>query len=177
MWRVEMLSVKIELGSRVAPQEAPPYPGAAVAYEFVRPAYEFIGRRLEIVETRIRALVAFGATLTFAAPAFVVAATGRPLVYGSPWFIAALVVFALVVAIGVGSYLRGTIQYISPAVLYENWLHLDEAEFKQNMVYFAGDAFRANTTLLDRKALHGHIMSLLLLVELTLLGCWAYLAA
>lgn len=49
------------------------WPALSLAYEFVRPSYEQAGQRLEVVEARIRSLLAFAVSATFATPALAIA--------------------------------------------------------------------------------------------------------
>ncbi|MEX2446856.1 MAG: hypothetical protein WD734_05890 [Dehalococcoidia bacterium] len=150
------------------------YPGVPFAYEFVLPSYEAMFARVEAATSRIDSIVTLSTTLTLAAPALVASVTGAPLT--SRWLYAALVVFMLLLVLAIGMRTRSVITIVSPAVLYETWLHLDEFEFKRRAVYWAGEHFEKNSRTVYRKWIVAQIVGVLFAAEAVLLAIWAITA-
>lgn len=148
------------------------WPSVSLAYEFVRPSYEFMAHRLDAVEGRIRALLTLAASATFAAPVFVTSIVGKP-DFRSPWLIASLVLFGLTVLLGIAAHMAGSVRVASPRLLYENWLHYSEWEFKKNMVYWAGVDFEANSARVNTKGWIATVIGGILLAEGVCLIVWA----
>jgi hypothetical protein len=124
------------------------YPSVDLAYQIAIASYDSAVKRLDTIDGRIQTILAFIVSITVAVPSI---GGARGISFNSGWFISALV--ATVAAIGIGIYARlvGDIQLLSPARLYDGWLHLPESEFKKNLIYCAGQDFRANTALVQRK--------------------------
>jgi hypothetical protein len=57
-------------------------------------------------------------------------------------------------------------------MLYDQWLDYTEWEFKKNAVHWAGQHFKANSALVNNKALAAFGMTVLLLLEMGLLLGW-----
>jgi hypothetical protein len=151
------------------------YPAVPLAYEFVWPSYEFAARRLESVETRIRALLTLWATVTFLAPVFIASAHGKEETsFRSVWFVLAMVVAAVALAIATHAHARGSIKLLSPALLQEKSLHWRDWEFKRNVLYWASVAFEANVQLVDDKGRAANAASVCLLIEIALLAVWPF---
>ena len=93
--------------------------------------------------------------------------------FRSIWLILAFCMFLLIVVLGVLARTLGTMILIDPKQHYEKWLHYSEWEFKKNAIYWAGEHFRVNKILINRRGLVLNAMSLLLFIEVILLSVWA----
>jgi hypothetical protein len=147
------------------------WPGVHLAYEFVGLSYAWILQRLDAIDSRIQTLQAFAASVTLAAP-ILAASVIKDVDFRSPWFILALCVFVALVVVGAAARASGSVKLISPQVLYDQWLHYPEWEFKKNAVYWAGQHFDANRSLVNNKARAALGMTALLLIEVGLLLAW-----
>lgn len=147
------------------------WPGVDVAYDLTKLSYSWILQRLDAVDSRIQTLQAFAATITLAA--LVIAASVIDDVdFESVWFVLAVVAFVAVVAIGSIAGASGRILLISPQILYDKWLHYSEWEFKKNAVYFAGQHFKENSSLVNGKGRAVGFMTALFLAETAFLLIW-----
>lgn len=147
------------------------WPGVDIAYDFVSSSYAWILQRLDAIDSRIQTLQAFAASVTLAAP-ILAASVIKDVDFRSPWFILALFVFITVVVVGAAARVWGSVKLISPQVLYDQWLHYSEWEFKKNAVYWAGQHFDANRSLVNNKGWAALGMTALLLIEVGLLLAW-----
>ena len=126
------------------------YPSVDTAYEFVRPSYEWAQQRLDSVHTRIQTTLGFAAVATFGIPALVTSiAPGAE--FSSPWFLSAIGLFAAVTLVGILSMSLGSLEIVSPKRLYETWLHYEPWEFRKNALYWAGNHYERNRTIINRK--------------------------
>lgn len=147
------------------------YPGVECAYEFVVPSYGWMLSRLEAAEGRIQGIQTLAATVTFAIPAAAKALhSGIDFVDGR--FILAMVCFAALITTGVVVRVRGRVTLVNPSMLYKDWLHFSEWEFKKNAIFFSGKHFEANKAIIDRKSAAAIGMTALFLVELLFLFGW-----
>lgn len=147
------------------------WPGVHLAYDFVSLSYPWILQRLDAVDSRIQTLQAFAASVTLAAP-LLAASVVEDVDFRSPCFGLALAAFVAVVVLGAVARVWGNVKLISPQVLYDDWLHYSEWEFKKNAIYFAGQHFETNRSLVNNKSWAGLAMTALLLLEVGLLVAW-----
>jgi hypothetical protein len=151
------------------------YPGVEGAQMFVIPSYQFMLSRLEAVDSRLHTLVAFVATVTLAIPTI-----GRALnstaSFTSAFFLLAIGLALLAIALGVVVRVRGAILLPDPLACYNEWHHLSKWEFQRDALYFAGQHYHANRDLIHRKAKGVFAMSLIFLAELACLLLWVLLA-
>lgn len=149
----------------------PDYPGVHRAYDFVLPSYQWLLARVESADNRLASVMTTASTLTLAAPVFL--RTIRPdLSFSSPWFLGALGCFGLLVALATIGRLRGTLALVHPAKLYDLSLHESEWEAKKNAVYFAGQHFAHNRSVVATKARYGLVAALLLALEVLAFVAW-----
>ena len=157
------------------PQESD-WPSVDLAYEFVAPSYDWIQRRFESVERRIQTFLAFTATLTLGVPALMAALFDSPTHgFGSVWFIAAMVVAALTLTLGIASVIISNtsgIWYINPENVNQDWLDYSEFDFKKNAIYWAGQHFNASASLIYKMEWMLTGMLVLFSVEVVLLLAW-----
>ena len=147
------------------------WPSVDLAYGFVLPAYQWAQQRLDAVDSRIQTLQAFAASITIAAPVFA-AAIVTDIQFDSIWFVLALGAFGITVVTGAIARAWGTVQIISPQRLYQAWLHLSEWEFKKNAIYWAGEHFETNRTLVNGKGWVPMGMTAAFLAEAVFLLIW-----
>lgn len=146
-------------------------PAVHVAYDFVGPSYASIMQRLDAVNSHLETLQTFAASITLAAP-ILAASVVKDVDFRSPWFLSAFSIFMVVIVIGAVARVRGSLQLITPQSLYDDWLHYSEWEFKKNAIYWAGQHFKANRSLVNNRAHAAFGMTVLLLLEMGLLLAW-----
>lgn len=147
------------------------YPGTDLAYDIAVESYSLAERRRDAVHQRIDVLLSFVTTVTVAAPVIVASVFEEPN-FNSPLLIAAGVVYLLLVVGALGARLVGSLRQISPKLLYERWLHLEEPEFKRRMIYWAGEHADAARKVTNLKALVATILAVLFVVEGALFLAW-----
>jgi hypothetical protein len=152
------------------PSEAT-WPGVHRAYDFVGPSYALILQRLDAANSHLQTLQTFAASITLAAP-ILAASVVKDVDFRSPWFVSALSILSVVIVIGAVARVWGAVQLITPQMLYDQWLGYTEWEFKKNAVHWAGQHFKANSALVNNKALAAFGMTVLLLLEMGLLLGW-----
>jgi hypothetical protein len=146
------------------------FPSVELAYPIAVASYESIIKRIDALENRTQTMMAFAATLTVAIPAMT---AGRGLTFRSGWFITALVLFAVANVIGVVSRLRGDLLLLSPKVLFDNYLVCSDWEFKKETIFWAGNNFSHNNTLLLQRHRLVVWMNIIFSLEAVALAVWA----
>lgn len=155
----------------VASQEEEAFPSTALAYEHVHAAYAGPQSRMDILEARMGALISLTVSATLAVPTLLRGVVGAP-PFGDWRFVAAMVLGAVTVAIGVHQRNRGTIRVVHPGELWEKYLTLPPAEFQRRMLYWAGKHWEINTANVERKARLLDRLTYLFVGELVLLAWW-----
>ena len=147
------------------------YPGTGLAYEIAVESYSLAERRRDAVYQRIEVFLSFATTVTVAAPVVAASVLSSP-DFRSPLLFAAGGLYITLVLLSLVARPLGSLRQLSPKLLYEGWLHLDETDFKRQMIYWAGehsDDARRRTWLLAQLA---NAMVLLFLAEGTLFLVW-----
>jgi hypothetical protein len=135
------------------------------------PSYQLLATRFEAADQRTQSVLTFSATIALGIPALAKAV--RPeLSLESPWLWAAVAVFALIAGLGVLSRACGTLRLIGPDLLYKNWLHRKDWDFKKDMVYFAGEDFKDNVETIRYKGNCAAVMGALFIAMTGLLFGW-----
>ena len=147
------------------------WPSVDLAYELVIPSYSWLQQRLDAVDSRIQTLQAFTATVTLGAPVLA-AAIAKDINLRSPLFLVAVAIFVGIVIAGAIARVWGNIRLISPKKIYAGWLHHSEWEFKRRAIYFAGEDYAANRSLINAKGNVALGMSAGFLIETGLLLAW-----
>ena len=156
--------------------EAPPvdpadYPGVALAYDIAVESYALAERRRDAVHQRIDTLLSFVTTVTVAALVVVAAVFENP-DFGSPLLWAAGGAYAMLVLIALTAKSVGALRQLSPKLLYEQWLHLNEHEFRLQMIYWAGEYTNEARRMTHYKARAATAMTVLFLAEGALFLAW-----
>ncbi len=147
------------------------YPAIDAAFTLVIPSYQMVLSRLEATDTRLTALLTLSFQLTLGLPAFAKAV--RPaLRFSSALFIVALGLFVIIALLGVVARSLSAVALPNPRKIYRSSLHLKEATFKREILYFAGEAFDANASLVRRKGNAAAAMTGLLFLEVLCLVAW-----
>ena len=153
------------------------YPSVNVAYERAMASYQSMTERLESATQRIDSLLQLTITLTLAVPIAIGSLIEEP-EFESPYALAAAVAFVLFLVTGfVARSLLGGLMLIDPAVLYNESLHLPEAEFKARSIYWAGEHFGHNSQTVWRKAWASYAMMAFFLAEIAMIIAWVALDA
>ena len=144
------------------------YPAVESAQVFVIPSYQWMVARAEAADSRIQTLLAFAATVTFA----VTTLARNTASFQSAWFAAAIAIAALIAIIGMIARVSGALSLPNPQRFFEKWYHLSAFEFQKNALYFAGQHFQSNLTLVNRKSMAATVMTGLFLCEIACLVVW-----
>ena len=152
------------------------WPSIPLAYEFVRPSYEWLAARLDKIEDKSRALLAFGATATFGVPVLAHSLLDASLVnVRSYWFLAALALFVVAMLLGLIIHIWGSLIIPDIKGMYEQTSY-SESEFKHVAVYFAGEAFYSNRSLVNKKGVIVNVIAGALCIETVCLLVWMVMA-
>lgn len=142
-----------------------------LAYDIAVESYALAERRRDAVHQRIDTLLSFVTTVTVAALVVVVSVFENPDLR-SPLLWAAGAVYLLLVLCALIAKSVGALRQISPKLLYEQWLHLDEHEFRRRVIYAAGEyADEARRTTLWKTRAET-AMAVLFVTEGTLFLAW-----
>lgn len=147
------------------------YPSVDLAYEFVKPSYDWMVSRIETINNKIQGLSTFAVTITTALP-IITKAIFNNIAFSSLWFYMAMVAFAFLVVTGIVGLRIGSIVLLNPKILYDKYLHYSHWEFKQMVIYWAGEHFNENKKLIDKKAYFRDTMTIFLLVEILCICLW-----
>lgn len=147
------------------------WPSVGLAYDFVKPSYDWLQNRLDAVNSRIEFLLTFASSITVAAPVFV-KALFSDIGFESLWFYAAIVAFVFCAVVGIISRAHSDLKLVSPQKLWDKWLSRSEWEFKKDAIFFAGQHFKHNTSLVNKKANSATVMSMLLVAQIVFIVLW-----
>jgi hypothetical protein len=150
------------------------YPGVDLAYDLSISSYDSVIKRLDIIDGRLQTIMAFAATTTALVPTV---AAARGITFHSILLYLAIASFGLQLIIGTYARLCGKVRMLNPAILYERWLGWEPWEFKKNFVYWAGEDFKENVRLVDKKWSLSLTISLLFFLEVALLVAWVVVHA
>lgn len=145
------------------------YPSIGLAYEIALNSYEIAEKRNSAIDSRLQMLIVLLAALSF--PILPIASQ-KNVSFKSAWFITAVVVFSIALGIALWARMAGALRFINPQLLFKEWLHLSEWEFKKDVVYYAGDDFEKNCALIDKKADLSTAVVALFVLEVLLLAAW-----
>ena len=124
---------------------------------------------------RIDGLESLAVTLTLAVPVVAGSLLSDPrrADFESPWFIAAMVTFFVMLFLGLFARSRSGVKLLSPVSIYDDgWLDLAESDFKEGIVYWAGEHWRHNSRLVFWKAWAAVAMTVLFMLEVILFVGW-----
>jgi len=145
------------------------YPSIELAYPIAVASYDVAARRLDTIDGRLQTIMAFIVTVSVAVPS---TAGGRGVHFRSLWFYAAL--FLFIASIGLGTYARliGKLRVLKPSHLFQDWLGDPLWDFKKDMIYFAGQDFDANISLVNSKWRCSVAITILFVLEAICLSVW-----
>jgi hypothetical protein len=145
------------------------FPSVELAYPMAVASYDLAQKRLDVVEGRLQTLLAFTVPVTIAV---ISAVNGKGVPFTSLWFIAAMGLCFLGLALGIHARLADKIIVIDPGVLSQNWLHFSEWQFKRNVIYLSGEHFEKNARVIARKGRYTSFTAIIFLLEAICLGAW-----
>ena len=148
------------------------YPAVQWAYDFVLPSYNWALQRFDAVQGRIQATVTVSIALMGAIPAF--AETPRD--FSSHYFVLALAYFVVLLGYTIYARISGSVTLIHPGELYNNFLDLEEWDFKQSMIFYAAENYEANRDGVKRKWALLNCMVILFLLQTGFLLIWLWRA-
>ena len=126
------------------------YPSIDLVHNYVQPSYDWMLGRLDAAKERLHKVLGLGTTITLAAPTLGLAVKPQAPV-DSGWLISAIFVYFIVLATGIIIIaFSPPTKLASLQLMYQKFLHYDQAEFKKTEIYLAGEAFEHNFKIADR---------------------------
>lgn len=149
------------------------WPSVNLAYQFALESYEIARKRLDEADDRLESMITFIGTVTIAVPTVAVALSkvSKP-DFQSLLFGVGIIAWITAIVLGVCGRATGHLEIVSPLKLHSKWLHYSEWEFKQNMIYEAGQAFEKNRTVINKKGKFLTWMSWLFVAGAVALFAW-----
>lgn len=143
-----------------------------LAFGFIQSSYDLMERRLQAVEARIQMLLGLAGALTVAVPVFAASLTSNP-DFSTPLFYAAVGAFLLLVLSGLLTIDLGEITLVDSGKFDDQeWLDLCDAQFKKQMITFAGVHFQKNRRLVNLKGHAATFLSVLFAGQVLLVTLW-----
>ncbi len=151
------------------------FPSIDDAYKLAMEFYAFAIQRADALDARIQSVMSFSSAVTFALP---LAIHNLSLDINSNWTL----VLAALILIELGVYLAGRffvgwgkLEVLSPLKIYNQHLRKAPAEFKKDMIYYAGQSWDEN----NRKILTPRwrltvTLSLVLATKVLLFFAWVF---
>lgn len=137
-----------------------------LAYPLAIESYKLSERRMDVIEKRLQELLAFAVTVTLA---LIAVSVGKVNIHETP-FILAMLSFISGMGIAIWGRLSGGIVSISTEKLYDNYLQLNDSDFKLSIVGHAGTHDTRNIAINARKARCADIAAIFFLLEFALVG-------
>jgi hypothetical protein len=148
------------------------HPSVEVAYDLAVKSYDLSERRLQIVEGRNEKILGYVSGLTLAVVAFLAGSNSTKLNLNSCLFITALIFGVLSLITGLLVMLAGRIKVIDIKTIKEKWIHLEEIDFKKEMLIASSKHYDENCELLEKKAQLTLISAVLFVLEIIFLIIW-----
>lgn len=147
------------------------YPGVDLAYDIAVQSYDLAERRRDASHQRIDTLLSFATTVTVAVLVIAISVLEQP-DFNSLWLWGAGGAYALLVLIALAAKVLGSLRQISPKLLYKQWLHLEEHEFKLQIIYWAGQYTDEARRMTNWKTTAATVMTVLFVAEAALFLVW-----
>ena len=145
------------------------YPSVTLAYEWAIGSYNGLLIHWEAANSLLYRLAAMAVSIPLALPVLA-KALGLAIPTQYVWWIG--LAFLVVAALCLWGRLHGTMRHVDPARLFNKHLHKPPAEFKKDMIYWAGVDFEHNAGTIQRKWICSLIASFILGLELVALVSW-----
>jgi hypothetical protein len=119
------------------------------AYQLASYTYELMAKRFDAMDSKLNTVTTFAVSVSLTIP---VLARAGGISFHSGWLYGAGIAF--VVGLAALTYPRVTsgLVFLTPKVLYEDYLSLTDVEFKRTAIYWAGQHFERNAAMIDRNA-------------------------
>jgi hypothetical protein len=147
------------------------WPSVDLAYDIALLSYNWLQQRLDAVTKKTQFLLTTASSITLATPVFAKALL-PDITFSSLWFETAICVFVLTIVVGLVGWMRGGLELLSPQKLYKESLGKSVWEFKKDIVFWAGEHFENNASLVNRRANLSIAMSVFLVLEIVLFVAW-----
>lgn len=148
------------------------YPSTDVSYDLALKAYDLAEKRFQVVEGRNEKILGYVSGLTLAVVAFLAGSNSPNLNLKSCLFITALILGVLSLLTGLAVMLLGRICAVDITTIKNHWIHLEENEFKKEMIIKASNDFDTNIKLIDQKSIFTLISAILFIGEIIFLIIW-----
>lgn len=148
------------------------HPSAVTAYDLSIKSYELTERRLVAVESRNEKILSYVSSLTLAVVAFLASSSSQNLNIKSCLFIIALTFGFLSLLTSLGVMLLGRIIVFDITTIKNKWIHLNEVDFKKEMLIKSSKDFDTNCKVIERKAFATSISAVFLVLEIIFLIIW-----
>jgi hypothetical protein len=149
------------------------FPSLDLAYEIAIDSYELLIKRIDALDSRLQNMLTFSITLLVAVPTV---AKLREINFNSCCFVLGIsyLIFSIVVAFY--ARLMGNIKVLKVKKIYENNLHLNESQFKHDIICWAQFDQEANIGLLKKMWELSVVSIILFALGLGLLALWVAVA-
>jgi hypothetical protein len=147
------------------------YPSVFFAYDIAIKSYNWAIQRSDAIDGSIDKLLAWITSITIGIIAIISGKEMFMSVY-SIWFYLGMGSFIIAILIGVYSKVRGSLNLLSIGIIYEQYLHLGEWEFKKDIIYWAGEAFQKNQKYINWKGKLSIAMIIFFLMEVIFFAKW-----
>ena len=152
-----------------------PYPSTEAAYELAIQTYSLAIQRADAMDARLQSVMSMASAIAFAIP---LAARNMGLCFDTPYFGVIVVLFVVefvVYIVGRFCVGGGNLEGVDPKQLHEEYLHRPEAEFKRDMIWFAGETWeRNNAKLIRPRWVCAVILSFVLAAKVLVFCGWAF---
>jgi len=146
------------------------YLSVDLAYQIAIGSYDALVKRLDSIDGRLQTMLALFATVTATVP---VIGANRGLHFRSYWFYAAVSAMVVATLVTATARLAGRVELLDPNKLNADyWLKYSEWEFKSLIIQYAGKAFTANKTLINRKWLCAFLVTVTFFLGAACLALW-----
>jgi hypothetical protein len=150
------------------------FPAVETAYPLAVSAYDVALKRFDAIDGKLNTLITFAVTVSLAVP---VLANAKGLSFRSGWLVVAVSAFVFGVGVATFARLNGKLNLLDPKVMYDSYLDLDEWNFKRHTIYWAGENFRHNQSLINRNGNLAAVSASLFALEAVAVGAWVLAAS
>lgn len=148
------------------------YPSVDLGYEIAKESYRVASQRFDVVNNGIDRTLTWMLSFNLGFIA-IIYKDAHALELKSWWFYSAMIVFLLSVVLGLSTKYKRLAITRSPKVIFEEWLHKTEWEFKKDSIYYAGKNYINNKRVIDRNGVISDLIIFLFLIEIILMAVWA----
>lgn len=173
-----MPAVRISIKPRGIVALEKKYPSINFAYQIAIDSYAWSEKRFNAVDEGIEKLLVWSTTVTSGVVTALVG-THATVKFSSGLFMVSMCCFFISTVLGLMTkFLVGDLVLLSPRVLHDDkWLMLSDVEFKERMVFWAGEHFEHNRKVVNTKGRNATICAGFVVAEFILMITWIITSA